>query len=144
MQRNIEAEEEKANRQFKAQSADVVKKEPFKPITGLIPPTTFCKNALNTDARAEERENQLYWKMQREKLLEEQQLELENQMKMAEEAEIREIRKNAVHKAKPIPVFKPLEIKKSDVPLTEPKTPNLQVKKRALARMQESTAGEHA
>lgn len=137
-----EEEEEKLKREFKAQPADVVKKQPFQPISGLLPPTHISNVKLNTDARAEEREVQQYWKQLKEKEAEEERLEAERQKKIIEDREVRALRKQIVHKAQPVPHYKPLEIKKSTLPLTEPQTPNLQVKKRAHVRANNTRVDE--
>ena len=69
---------------------------------------------------------------------EEERLRKEQEQKDREEAEIKTLRKQAVHRAKAIPNFKTFDIKKSEVPLTIPETPNLQVKQRANARLENS------
>ncbi len=52
------------------------------------------------------------------------QKERERQRKEEEEQEVRRLRVEAVHKAKPIRNYKPVEVKKSDKPLTQPETPH--------------------
>lgn len=125
-----------AKRQFKGQSADVINKAPFQPILGQIPPTKIKSFSLSTDTRADEREMQQFWKKEKENMLEEERLRLEEENKLKEQAEVKKLRKQAVHKAKPVPNFKPLEIKKSQIPLTVPETPDFQMKKRAKCRLE--------
>ncbi|XP_074101944.1 uncharacterized protein LOC141529344 [Cotesia typhae] len=78
---------------------------------------------LHSDRRAKVRhefEEKLKMKAERENALQ----RMEKQAKLIkEQAEINEIRKKAEVKARPMPVYKPLVIIKSDKPLTDPSSP---------------------
>ena len=78
---------------------------------------------LNTDRRAEERQD---WESQVAEMqseVEAQRHAAERQRILQEEEEYRRSRAQAVHKANPIRNYKPMEINPSDKPLTNPQTP---------------------
>jgi len=137
-----EEADEVSKRRFKAQPARVTKRAPFKPCTGLIPTTRISKVKLQTDTRAEERELQQYWKKEKENIEEEEKAQRRAEEERVQEAEVKRLRKQAVHKANPIPLCKPMVVEKSTVPLTVPETPNLEVKKRAHVRLEKSRIAE--
>ena len=126
----MEEEKEKEQRQFKAQPAEVLHKNPFKPKAGLIPPTDITDLALNTDLRAKEREQFEAWKNEQEREKEEARLLLQKQKEEEEERMAREQREKAVVKANPIRKFKPVDILPSTKPLTAPETPHFATDKR--------------
>lgn len=79
---------------------------------------------LSTERRA--RERQEYERLASEKealrtFMEEEQRREEEQRK---KEEISRMRQEQVHKAQPIRHYKPVALKKSDVPLTVPQSPN--------------------
>ena len=131
----LEEEEEKAKRQFKAQSADVVKKEPFHPITGMTSPTNAVNITLHSELRAKQRAEFECTKEEKERSKAEEVSKLERERQLEEEEQMRILRKTLVHKASPIRTFKSLEILPSNVPVTVPKAPSLLVAQRAKSRI---------
>ncbi|XP_065676246.1 targeting protein for Xklp2 homolog isoform X2 [Hydra vulgaris] len=130
--RHKEIETEKLNREFKAKPADVINKAPFKPLTGLIPPTEITDFTLNSDIRAKERQKYEEWKHEQELKTEEEKKRIEKEKALEVEREIKAMREEAVVKANPVRTYKPVIIEHSSKQLTEPQTPNLQTKKRAM------------
>ena len=59
--------------------------------------------------------------------------QLEKEREEEEEAQVKQMRREMVHKAQPIRTFKPVELK-TPAPSTEPMTPNLMSKQRATLR----------
>lgn len=85
--------------------------------------------------RAKERARFEDWKHEQERHMEEEKQRFQKEKELAELEAIKQLRKEAVPKANPIRHFKPMEIQKSDKPLTEPQTPNFECKKRAVTRV---------
>jgi len=129
-QRKAEEEEAERQRKFKAQEAEVIKKEPFKPKTGLIPPTDITEVILNTDVRAKERATFDQFVADQEREKEMTRAAMEQRKREEEEEEIRQMRENATVQAQPIRHYKPVEVMPSSEPLTEPKTPAFATNKR--------------
>ncbi|XP_041654449.1 targeting protein for Xklp2 isoform X2 [Cheilinus undulatus] len=109
---------------FKARPNTVTHKEPFQPKkeSRNLPVTEAFE--LSTERRA--RERQEYERLASEKealraLMEEEQRREEEQR---EKDEIARLRQEQVHKAQPIRHYKPVALKKSEVPLTVPQSPN--------------------
>ena len=127
-------EDEKAQREFRAKDAVVTKREPFKPLQGLIPTTNVKNVVLNSDLRAKERAKFEEWKHEQERQVEEDKLRFQKEKELAEMEAVRQLRKEAVPKAHPVRRFKAVEIHKSERPLTEPQTPNFECKKRAASK----------
>ena len=125
---------EKAKRVFKAQPSNTIKKEPFKPLTGLVPPTNALNVTLNSEIRAKERAKFEEWKHKQELAVEEAKLRIQREKEEAEEREMRQLRKEAVPKAHGIRHYKPVEIQKGLIPATEPQTPHFETKRRAMIR----------
>ncbi|XP_043080418.1 targeting protein for Xklp2 isoform X2 [Puntigrus tetrazona] len=108
---------------FKAQPNNVTHKEPFVPKKdnrSILVPEGF---QLATEQRAKER-------MEFEKELSEKeaqrvrvQAQWAREREEQEKEEIARLRQEQVRKAQPIRQYKPLELKKSDVPLTVPQSP---------------------
>ena len=111
------------------------KREPFKPLQGLIPPTNVKNVQLNSDIRAKERAKFDEWKSEQERAMEEEKLRFQKEKELQEMEAIKQLRKEAIPKANPVPHFKTFDIHKSDKPLTEPQTPHFECKKRAMSRM---------
>lgn len=128
-------EDEKTQREFKAKEAVVTKREPFKPLQGLIPATNVKNVVLNSDTRAKERAKFEEWKHEQERHVEEEKMRCQKEKELAEMEAVRRLRKEAVPKANPVRHFKAVEIHKSEKPLTEPQTPNFECKKRALSKI---------
>ncbi|KAG7239815.1 hypothetical protein INR49_028343 [Caranx melampygus] len=115
---------------FKANPNTVTHKEPFQPkmesrtATGINSSTAVEPFELSTERRA--RERQEYERLASEKealraLMEEEQRREEDQR---EREEIARLRQEQVHKAQPIRHYKPVTVKRSEVPLTVPHSPN--------------------
>ncbi|TKS77015.1 Targeting protein for [Collichthys lucidus] len=116
---------------FKARPNTVTHKEPFQPkkesrsaAEGIHSSTVVEAFELSTERRA--RERQEYERLASEKealrsMMEEEQRREEEQR--AKE-EIARLRQEQVHKAQPIRHYKPVALKKSEVPLTIPHSPN--------------------
>uniref|UniRef100_A0A8C4HVL0 TPX2 microtubule nucleation factor n=1 Tax=Dicentrarchus labrax TaxID=13489 RepID=A0A8C4HVL0_DICLA len=110
---------------FKARPNTVTHKEPFQPKKESIRSSTVVEAfELSTERRA--RERQEYERLASEKeslrsLMEEEQRREEEQR---EKDEIARLRQEQVHKAQPIRHYKPVALKKSELPLTVPQSPN--------------------
>ncbi|XP_051282337.1 targeting protein for Xklp2 isoform X1 [Dicentrarchus labrax] len=116
---------------FKARPNTVTHKEPFQPkkesrpaVEGIRSSTVVEAFELSTERRA--RERQEYERLASEKeslrsLMEEEQRREEEQR---EKDEIARLRQEQVHKAQPIRHYKPVALKKSELPLTVPQSPN--------------------
>lgn len=128
-------QDEKTKREFKASESVTTKREPFKPLQGLIPPTNVKNVQLNSDIRAKERAKFDEWKSEQERAMEEEKLRFQKEKELQEMEAIKQLRKDAIPKANPVPHFKNFDIHKSEKPLTEPHTPHFECKKRALSRM---------
>ncbi|XP_017294278.1 targeting protein for Xklp2 isoform X2 [Kryptolebias marmoratus] len=109
---------------FKARPNVVTHKEPFRPqkesrhLVGVEP------FELATEHRAKEWQEYEQLKAEKEVLrarMEEQQRREEEQR---EREEIARLRQEQVHKARPIRHYKPVAVKKSELPLTVPESPN--------------------
>ncbi|XP_071331214.1 targeting protein for Xklp2 isoform X2 [Trachinotus anak] len=109
---------------FKARPNTVTHKEPFQPRKEGRPATVVEAFELSTERRA--RERQEFERLASEKealraLMEEEQRREEEQR---QKEEIARLRHEQVHKAQPIRHYKPVEVKRSEVPLTVPHSPN--------------------
>ncbi|KAF8795144.1 Targeting protein for Xklp2 like protein [Argiope bruennichi] len=115
---------------FKAQPADVLKKKPFVPEKPPKPNLEIEEFHLHTEKRASERhrleEIKKAEEREKERILQEQKRIQEEQERM----ELMKLRQELVHKANPIPEYKPVEIKPSDKPLTIPISPEFETDKR--------------
>ncbi|XP_048034406.1 targeting protein for Xklp2 isoform X2 [Megalobrama amblycephala] len=109
---------------FKARPNSVVHKEPFAPKKenrSILVPEGFH---LATERRAKERlefEKELSEKEALKARMEEEQARVREEQ---EKEEIARLRQEQVRKAQPIRRYKPIELKKSDVSLTVPQSPN--------------------
>ncbi|XP_050707906.1 targeting protein for Xklp2-like [Eriocheir sinensis] len=129
-----EAQWEAEQRRFRAQADDVVHKAPFIPEKSKKPLTEISNVPLNTEIRASERseyENQ-------QKAMEEERMaakKMEEERRAAEElAEVARLRQEAVHKAQPVPKYKPMVIQPSLQPPTVPQSPNFATNTRLRSR----------
>ncbi|KAM6982044.1 targeting protein for Xklp2 [Tautogolabrus adspersus] len=109
---------------FKARPNTVTHKEPFQPKKESRTLAVTEAFELSTERRA--RERQEYERLASEKealraLMEEEQRREEEQR---EKEEVSRMRHDQVHKAQPIRHYKPVALKKSEVPLTVPHSPN--------------------
>ncbi|XP_007575512.1 targeting protein for Xklp2 isoform X1 [Poecilia formosa] len=117
---------------FKARPNTVTYKEPFRPKKENRTLVVVEPFQLATERRAQEwqeyerligEKEVLRARMEAEQRLEEEQRERE---------EIARLRQEQVHKAQPIRHYKPVAVKKSDVPLTVPESPNFSKRFRFL------------
>ncbi|XP_033825763.1 targeting protein for Xklp2 [Periophthalmus magnuspinnatus] len=112
---------------FKARPNVVTHKEPFKPKKEDRAETSLSTAAgfqLLTERRARERQEfdrQVNEKETRRALMEEQQRKEEAER---EKEEIARLRQEQVHKAQPIKHYRCVKVKKSEMPLTVPQSPN--------------------
>ncbi|KAI1890290.1 hypothetical protein AGOR_G00152220 [Albula goreensis] len=117
---------------FKARPNTVIHKEPFLPkkenrsiLENISNTSTVTEGfQLNTERRAKERQEFDRALCEKEalraRLEEEERREREEQ----EKEELARLRQEAVHKAQPIRRYKPVELKKSELSLTVPQSPN--------------------
>ncbi|KAM6924448.1 targeting protein for Xklp2, partial [Xenentodon cancila] len=109
---------------FKARPNSVTHKEPFRPKKESRPAVVVEAFELATERRA--REWQEYERLVGEK--EALRARMEAEQKKEEEQNLKEeiarLRQEQVHKAQPIRHYKPVAVKKSEVPLTVPESPN--------------------
>nr|XP_020440960.1 targeting protein for Xklp2 isoform X1 [Monopterus albus] len=115
---------------FKARPNTVTFKEPFQPkkesraAVGTNSSAVVEAFELSTERRARERQEFAQLVTEKETLraqMEEQQRQEEEKR---EKDEITRLRQEQVHKARPIRHYKPVAVKKSEVPLTVPQSPN--------------------
>ncbi|XP_065817734.1 targeting protein for Xklp2 isoform X3 [Labrus bergylta] len=115
---------------FKARPNTVTHKEPFQPkkdsrtVSGIYSSSVTEAFELSTERRARERqefERQASEKEALRALMEEEQRREEEQRK---KEDVSRMRQEQVHKAQPIRHYKPVDLKKSEVPLTVPHSPN--------------------
>ncbi|GIY42766.1 targeting protein for Xklp2, partial [Caerostris darwini] len=122
------------NKSFKAQPAIVLKKEPFVPEKPQRQNIKIEEFHLFTDKRASERQHLKEIKdaeeCEKERIRKEQKAIAEEQ----ERIELKRLRNEIVHKANPIRMYKPIDVKQSSVPLTQPKSPEFETDKRLQAK----------
>eukprot|EP00042_Codosiga_hollandica_P053946 m.719074 g.719074 ORF g.719074 m.719074 type:complete len:545 (-) comp58810_c0_seq16:3597-5231(-) len=106
--------------------------EPFQPKKSSRPLTEVNEFALSSDTRG--RQRQEFDRMQKEKETEALRLEQERKeiARIRELAEIALLRKQIVHKARPVPKFKPMQVAPSKKVLTQPQTPTVAKRRSAL------------
>nr|XP_056700904.1 targeting protein for Xklp2 [Euleptes europaea] len=119
-----ELKQQKEASSFKAQPSSVLRQEPFVPKKESKPLSVPESFELATERRARERQ-------EFEKLLESAEAEkarVQEEARRIEEEQERErlarLREELVHKANPIRRYQNVEVKRSDQPLTVPKSPN--------------------
>jgi len=127
-QENVEKEleDQKKAALFKATEAKVLNQVPFMTKPSDKPLSEISNFKLHSDRRAEEREAFDLKVKQKEADLEGAKREQEERKKRDELEEITRLRKAAVHKAQPIRSYKPIEVKPSEKPLTNPSSPHFQ------------------
>ncbi|GIY96318.1 targeting protein for Xklp2 [Caerostris extrusa] len=122
------------NKSFKAQPAIVLKKEPFVPEKPQRQNIKIEEFHLFTDKRASERQHLKEIKdaeeCKKERIRKEQKAIEEEQ----ERIELKRLRNEIVHKANPIRMYKPIDVKPSSMPLTQPKSPEFETDKRLQAK----------
>ncbi|KAK3860635.1 hypothetical protein Pcinc_033330 [Petrolisthes cinctipes] len=130
-------EEEQSNaerRKFRAQPDAVVHRQPFIPDKSSKALTDISGFTLNTEMRAEERNDyNLHLKMKEDEI-QAAKREQEERKKAEELEEVARMRREAVHKAKPVPKYKPMVLEPTTQPLTDPKSPQLATEARLHMR----------
>ncbi|XP_048097204.1 targeting protein for Xklp2 isoform X1 [Alosa alosa] len=109
---------------FKARPNTVTHKEPFVPKKenrSILATEGF---QLSTERRAKEREDFEREKSEREALRALQEQEQLREQEEQERERVARLRHELVHKAQPVRHYKQLEVKKSELPLTVPQSPN--------------------
>jgi len=126
---NKELEEQRKATQFKASAARSLIIPPFVPKPSDKALSEISNFTLHSDRRAEERAAYELERSAKEAGLEGQRREMEERKRRQEEEEVMKLRRAAVHKAQPIKHYKPVEVKPSTKPLTQPELPNFQAGK---------------
>jgi len=126
---NKELEEQRKATQFKATEARSLVIPPFVPKPSDKALSEISNFTLHSDRRAEERAAYELERCAKEAGLEGQRREMEERKRRQEEEEVMKLRRAAVHKAQPIKHYKPMEVKPSTKPLTQPEPPHLQAGK---------------
>ncbi|XP_071823436.1 targeting protein for Xklp2 homolog [Apostichopus japonicus] len=128
-------EQKKRCSSFRARPANVLYQEPFKPDKTNKPLTDISDFQLNTERRAEEREDfdRKRYEMESQKMaVLEQQRQLEEE---EEQKNIAKLRSELVHKAQPIHRFKGVCVQPSDKPLTMAESPRFSDRRRSKMDM---------
>ncbi|XP_062247865.1 targeting protein for Xklp2-B-like isoform X2 [Platichthys flesus] len=108
---------------FKARPNTVIHKEPFQPKKPERAAAAVGNFELSTERRARERQEYERLVSEKEALRELMEEEQRREQEQRQKEEITRLRQEQVCKAQPIRHYKPVEVKKSDVPLTVPHTP---------------------
>jgi len=134
--RKKEMAEDAAKRKFKAKPvpSSLHGRPGFVPQQSNAPLTEIRPFNLNSDKRAEDREE--FETQKEERMMQaEAQKQVQEKQKMRQEAqENRKLRRSLVHKPMPIMHQKPVMIYRARTPLTEPESPMLRTKTRAHIR----------
>lgn len=131
-----EVEGERMKRVFKARPTNVLYSAPFLPDKSFSKPNTKIEEfTMNSDKRAKEREIYEMHKVERELEEEEIRRQLEKEREEEEKINIKNLRKQLVHKPNPIRKYRAVEIKQSGKELTNPQSPEWQSKKRRKLRV---------
>jgi len=129
VEEDLKRQREAAN--FRAKPAAILEREPFRPKhsdKSLACPDDF---QLHSDRRAAERQHFDEKMRQREAEQEAMKKRVEQLREMEREEEVRQMRRDAVHKAQPIKQYKPIHIVPSDRPITDARSPNWSHKHKA-------------
>lgn len=108
---------------FKANPPSVLEKEPFAPAKSSKPLTEVTDVQLNTEKRAEKRQEWEAWNNDKQTLLELERKREEKAKLEEAQKEVQRMREEAVQKANPIRHYKEVHIVPSDQPLTNPESP---------------------
>lgn len=119
-----EEEQKKKLVEFKANPPKVLDQAPFVPKAPRKPLTEFKEFQLATNERAEAWEENEARKAEQEAENRAMDEERERMTKLAEEREIKKMREEMVHKAQPVPTYKPMEVQSSVKLVTIPESPN--------------------
>ncbi|XP_030589813.1 targeting protein for Xklp2 isoform X2 [Archocentrus centrarchus] len=109
---------------FKARPNTVIHKEPFRPKKETRPAVVVEAFELATERRAREWQEYERLACEKEALRAQMEAEQRREEEQKEKEEIARLRQEQVHKAQPIRHYKPVAVKKSEVPLTVPESPN--------------------
>ncbi|XP_033119741.1 targeting protein for Xklp2 homolog [Anneissia japonica] len=115
--------EKERNQTFHAKEANVLYRKPFIPQKSDKPLTEISDFMLNSEKRAEQRQQYETQKRMREIEITLEKAELERQNALREQKEVAQMRAAMVPKSNPIRQYKPVEIEHSEKPLTQPVTP---------------------
>lgn len=130
VQRELDEQKKKCS-SFRARPANVLYQEPFKPEKPTKPLTDISDFQLNTERRAECREE---FEKRRHDMEMARLEEMERKRRLEEEEENQEVarlRQQAVHKAQPIHRFKNVIVQPSDKPLTMAESPKFSDRRRS-------------
>ncbi|XP_029975679.1 targeting protein for Xklp2 [Salarias fasciatus] len=109
---------------FKARPNTVVHKEPFRPRKEERPAVAVEAFELATERRARDWEELEQQADLKEVLKAQQEAARRLEEEQKEREEIARLRQEQVHKAQPIRHYRPVSVKKSEIPLTIPESPN--------------------
>uniref|UniRef100_A0A1A8Q9Q3 TPX2, microtubule-associated, homolog n=1 Tax=Nothobranchius rachovii TaxID=451742 RepID=A0A1A8Q9Q3_9TELE len=115
---------------FKARPNTVTHKEPFRPKKDVQPGTDIDSSTvvepftLATERRAQEWQEYERLIAEKEALRARMEAEQRQEEEQKQREEIARLRQEQVHKAQPIRHYKPVQLKKSEIPLTVPESPN--------------------
>ncbi|KAM9751139.1 LOW QUALITY PROTEIN: targeting protein for Xklp2 [Menidia menidia] len=114
---------------FKARPNTVTHKEPFRPkkeTRGAVAPPSAAAEAfqLATERRAREWSEYERQAAEKEALRAKMEAQQRREEEERERQEVARLRQEQVHKAQPVRHYKPVSVKKSEVPLTVPESPN--------------------
>ncbi|KAM9855442.1 targeting protein for Xklp2 [Aulostomus maculatus] len=109
---------------FKARPNTVTHKAPFQPKKEDRAPVAADSFELATERRARERQEFEQLASEKEAFRAQMEEERRREEEQQEKDEIARLRQEQVHKANPIRLYKSVDVKKSEVPLTVPKSPN--------------------
>ncbi|XP_063597841.1 targeting protein for Xklp2-like isoform X1 [Penaeus indicus] len=125
---------DREQREFRARSDAILHKQPFIPEKSKKPLTDISGFTLNTEIRSEERnEFEMHRKRKEDELLAAKR-EQEDRQAAEEAAEVARLRRSIVHKANPVPNYKPHVVKPSERHPTIPKSPNFSTDTRLRSR----------
>ncbi|XP_049853576.1 targeting protein for Xklp2-like isoform X3 [Schistocerca gregaria] len=108
---------------FKARPPVVLLKKPFEPVKPHRVLKEITDVCLNTEIRSKERERFEMKMKEKEVLMEERRRQLKEEQEREEEEERARLRREAIHKAQPIPKYAPIVVSKSTKELTIPESP---------------------
>uniref|UniRef100_A0A3Q4GS98 TPX2 microtubule nucleation factor n=1 Tax=Neolamprologus brichardi TaxID=32507 RepID=A0A3Q4GS98_NEOBR len=109
---------------FKARPNTVIHKEPFRPKKEARPAVVVEAFELATERRAREWQEYERVTSEKEVLRAHMEAEQRREEEQRQKEEVARLRQEQVHKAQPIRHYKPVAVKKSEVPLTVPESPN--------------------
>eukprot|EP00045_Choanoeca_perplexa_P006383 m.54293 g.54293 ORF g.54293 m.54293 type:complete len:660 (+) comp13614_c0_seq1:58-2037(+) len=128
----VQQAQEAQLRVFKAAPPTALSAPVFVPSKSTRPLTSVGNVTLASDARAKQRQVFDAKQAASRTEAERQQAEVDRQRKLQEQAEIQALRQTLVHKASTIRQFNSVAVQPSELPLTEPKSPNFVLPQRAV------------